>query len=696
MSARQQEKRPASLDGMTSVEKMNSLQSRLMRIASPTSRGNQLKNVNKGMESRQDQEIQPLDPQAIPLPPSPDIEAIGNESSHDVQPLQAEESSLQVVDGTPEGLSPHNPLQALVDRINIILKQTSPSLQDGINKPDALEGWIRTMNGKVETTAADLKRMSEKLALQESRMEEIRDTHRLESSSSTKLINELKEQLSKSETNLSSHASQQIEIAQLRTDLSKSQTQAKEEEEKRSKAISLLKTVRQKLVKLEKEKEEAERVKDGDRQERQRMVENLEKLRGEREKEVSNLRAGFEKEAASLKDKYERDLAAKKAHWELELITTKASHAKEIANKVSRISTLEASVKSLQSTRQEQFQSLQAKQGEADRHRTEAEAMEARSKEQAFQLKEAQDRITVLEEELNASARGLALDVNPSSQGDVSAPSATAGISPADLSRLLAEAQAKAELKLSELRNAVARAEKDRLDSEEESSRHLQDRAKELERLRVVIREKDAEYAEAVRGRRERDEQISQVEQSKQSLRVQIVELREQVEKLDAERSKVMDLEVAINESKRAHAKELEAQNERLEEAKTTVAQLRSANKTLREEMRKVQSSVQLLEKQRNPGVGYWSGGNKPTIDAVVATGPVNGSDSGKTSGTQSPARVETPKGDEVEVNLEYLRNVILQFLEKEEMRPNLIRVLAVILRFTPQELRRLQARIGA
>ncbi len=101
MSARQQEKRPASLDGMTSVEKMNSLQSRLMRIASPTSRGNQLKNVNKGMESRQDQEIQPLDPQAIPLPPSPDIEAIGNESSHDVQPLQAEESSLQVVDGTP-------------------------------------------------------------------------------------------------------------------------------------------------------------------------------------------------------------------------------------------------------------------------------------------------------------------------------------------------------------------------------------------------------------------------------------------------------------------------------------------------------------------------------------------------------------------------------------------------------------------
>jgi hypothetical protein len=67
--------------------------------------------------------------------------------------------------------------------------------------------------------------------------------------------------------------------------------------------------------------------------------------------------------------------------------------------------------------------------------------------------------------------------------------------------------------------------------------------------------------------------------------------------------------------------------------------------------MRKVQSSVQLLEKQRNPGVGYWSGGNKPAVDAAVAAKPANGTDSGKTSGTQSPVSGE--KGDEEEVNLE-------------------------------------------
>ena len=80
-------------------------------------------------------------------------------------------------------------------------------------------------------------------------------------------------------------------------------------------------------------------------------------------------------------------------------------------------------------------------------------------------------------------------------------------------------------------------------------------------------------------------------------------------------------------------------------------------------------------------------------------------------SGTSTPT---TNENKEEEVNLEvsarfilldvgrirpddkYLRNVILQFLEHKEMRPNLVRVLSVILRFTPQELRRLNAKLSS
>ena len=86
---------------------------------------------------------------------------------------------------------------------------------------------------------------------------------------------------------------------------------------------------------------------------------------------------------------------------------------------------------------------------------------------------------------------------------------------------------------------------------------------------------------------------------------------------------------------------------------------------------------------------------------------------SGPHTETSSPAPSEIKDNkEEEEVNLEvslfrrsgwrkkadgcvqYLRNIILQFLEHKEMRPNLVRVLSVILRFTPQELRRLNSKL--
>lgn len=43
------------------------------------------------------------------------------------------------------------------------------------------------------------------------------------------------------------------------------------------------------------------------------------------------------------------------------------------------------------------------------------------------------------------------------------------------------------------------------------------------------------------------------------------------------------------------------------------------------------------------------------------------------------------------ELNLEYLKNVILQFLMKQEERPQLVPVLAMMLQFSPEEHRQLQ-----
>jgi hypothetical protein len=88
----------------------------------------------------------------------------------------------------------------------------------------------------------------------------------------------------------------------------------------------------------------------------------------------------------------------------------------------------------------------------------------------------------------------------------------------------------------------------------------------------------------------------------------------------------------------------------------------------LREEMRRLQSSVQLLERQRNPGVGYWSasGSNAnnrsdtPLDGRPSQDGPSKGGKESVLPSTpvardvKSPAPSETaPRNEEEEVNLE-------------------------------------------
>lgn len=159
--------------------------------------------------------------------------------------------------------------------------------------------------------------------MQESRIQEIRDTHRLEGSSQSELISKLRQQLSTAETSLAQKTTDTGDVAQLKADLVKAQTSAKEEEEKRSKAISLLKTVRMKLVKAEKDKEEIEKDRAEERAERSNAKDEVERVKAEKEREVNSLRKGFEREIQGVKDRAEKDLAAKKAAWELDMITTK-------------------------------------------------------------------------------------------------------------------------------------------------------------------------------------------------------------------------------------------------------------------------------------------------------------------------------------------------------------------------------------
>jgi len=139
---------------------------------------------------------------------------------------------------------------------------------------------------------------------------------------------------------------------------------------------------------------------------------------------------------------------------------------------------------------------------------------------------------------------------------------------------------------------------------------------------------------------------------------------------------------------------------------------------TLRDELKKVQNSAALLERQRNPGVGYWAHASPSRSNVSRDDSPIAGN--GQSNGSSRPASPTQSVSSETggsrnrdeEVNLEYLRNIILQFLEHKEMRvrvrshwcdfilspslrqADLVRVMSVILRFTPAETRRLVSKV--
>lgn len=123
-------------------------------------------------------------------------------------------------------------------------------------------------------------------------------------------------------------------MEQLHAEVDRVKGTAKEEEEKRVKAIALLKTVRQKLVKAEKDRDEAVREVQGMKErekgerereaaERVRLQGEIERVNAERETAVVGLRAQFEKEVAGLKERYEKEFTALRGQFELEAITTK-------------------------------------------------------------------------------------------------------------------------------------------------------------------------------------------------------------------------------------------------------------------------------------------------------------------------------------------------------------------------------------
>ncbi|KAF8807465.1 hypothetical protein BYT27DRAFT_7165127 [Phlegmacium glaucopus] len=520
----------------------------------------------------------------------------------------------------------------------------------------------------------------------------------LESNSRSEEIQKLKTQMAETEAlfdaaqRATSNAEDMVnkhqeEISQLQKNIEVVKNLAKEEEEKRVKAISLLKTVRQKLVKAEKDREEAVKEvnslkdrekgdKDKEQAEKLNFQYEMESLTAAHDKATATLRSQFEKDIATMRERYEQEIGALRGQSELDLASIKISSSKELSAKSSQITALENSLNNATRDKNTFFDQLQLRQAEVESSQAHLESLEHQNTELQFQLRESNDRIALLREECAELAReqeNRARD--PVHSAD-------------ELARMVSATEVKYEAKFVELKRNITVMEKERYESEADWSRKLKEKVKDLEDLKRVLgsatktRENDENFVAELKA---------QISEAQDTIRT----LQRQNSELPLLHDQIQELEKSYKDQAEETSVKILVLEKQVEETKNRELQTRQANKTLREELRKVQSSAALLERQRNPGVGYW------TTRKSESSAPSEPRTSISLPTPDTPTRVSSPipsatppNQNEEEVNLEYLRNVILQFLEHKEMRPNLVKVLSIILHFTPQETRRLIAKV--
>ena len=208
---------------------------------------------------------------------------------------------------------------------------------------------------------------------------------------------------------------------------------------------------------------------------------------------------------------------------------------------------LEAIVKELSQAKQSLFGDLQSKTAEAESGRNELETLRNKTKELEFQLRETLERCSILEDSSSRPSRShttnqsFAPSRNPS-------PSPNRGSSSSvEVQRLLAEAEAKAESRISDLRNKIRSLESERNDAEEEWAAKLGERVRELEKLRRVIIEKESDYAESQRVKKDQEKLAEEAEQAKKAVEREMKALRAEVEAAKMEMTAAADAEVSLS-----------------------------------------------------------------------------------------------------------------------------------------------------
>jgi len=149
-------------------------------------------------------------------------------------------------------------------------------------------------------------------------------------------------------------------------------------------------------------------------------------------------------------------------------------HAQEAKTLNDKIHSYESANLNLTREKDRLFDQLEMRQAQLESSNTHLETLQSQTTEYQYQIRELNDRVALLEGELNDAQR----EANPANG---------TGMSAEEVARLISAAEAKYETRLAELRGQLEMIEKERNDADAEWNSKVAAKALEVEELRRVI-----------------------------------------------------------------------------------------------------------------------------------------------------------------------------------------------------------------
>ncbi|KAF9427561.1 hypothetical protein BGZ94_004649 [Podila epigama] len=254
------------------------------------------------------------------------------------------------------------------------------------------------------------------------------------------------------------------------------------------------------------------------------------------------------------------------------------------------------------------------------------------------------------------------------------------------------------ETSLSQALEDVDKANKDRETMLSEAKCHADQRIMELT---DTTKAREVEIARLEEIVQEKNGMVEELEKERADIKDRLVHLEKEIRDL-TEGKETLEQKL---DHERTLVQNQQALEQQVEEIKNRELHLRTLNKTLKDEIRKLQRQIPGYNSpQPSPSLHspYTSG--QPPATPVPSNGNsspsnnnLNGSGLRAMSMSSLTPAPNTPRfsrplfqqAPDEDVNIEYLKNVMLNFMEHKERRIQLVPVVAQMLRLTPEEAKR-------